>query len=79
MISPGASFIKKPSRREFRRRSGGINFKSVISADTRGGNGTSRADQSDLFARNRGLVCVYPDSKKWLAAFSVVSPGAFLL
>ena len=63
---------------------GGIKFRSVISADTPqggfscpcgaihllcGGNDTSRADQPDFFARNRGLACVHPDSKKWLCHF----------
>ena len=46
-----------------------MKFKSVISADMCGGNDTSRADQPDFFARNRGLACVHPDSKKWLCHF----------
>ena len=44
-----------------------------------GGNDTSRAGQSDFLARDRGLACVHPDSKKWLYRFfdSLHVPGPF--
>ena len=38
-----------------------------------------RAGQPDFFARNLGLACVHPDSKKWLYRFfdSLHVPGPF--
>ena len=41
----------------------------VLQQDMRVGNDTSRAGQPAFFARNRGMACVHPDSKKWLRHF----------